>query len=189
MINNIIKVKKLKEDAIIPKYATKGSAGFDLSSLDEGVIFSGESAIISTGLAFEIPEGYEMQVRSRSGMAFKHGISVLHGIGTIDSDYRGEVKVILINHGDEPFEIRKGDRIAQGVINKIHQVQFVESMKLSSTIRGEGGFGSSGMKVDEVTKPNPIVQNVGDEVLTEEQFESVVSKIVKQANKNILKNK
>lgn len=137
--------KKLKDEAIIPKYQTKGSAGFDIATLDEGVLGVGEIAILSTGLAFEIPEGFEMQIRSRSGLAFKHGISVLHGLGTIDADYRGEVKIILINHGSEPYTIRKGDRVAQGVINEIKQLHPTETDELSSTDRGENGFGSTGV--------------------------------------------
>jgi dUTP pyrophosphatase len=140
-----IKVQKLDPDAIIPKYAKPDDAGFDLSAIDEGFLLPMERILIGTGLVFEIPEGYEMQIRSRSGLAAKHGIAVLNAPGTVDAGYRGEVKVILINLGYEPFEIKKGDRIAQGVVKPVEQVEFELAEKLSETERGGNGFGSTGV--------------------------------------------
>ena len=116
-----------------------------MHSIDEIVLKAGDRAVVSTGLAFEIESGFEVQVRPRSGLALKNGISVLNTPGTIDSDYRGEIKVILVNHSQEDFIIRKGDRIAQGVINEITQAVFAEVEKLSESQRGESGFGSSGV--------------------------------------------
>lgn len=144
-----VKIKRLHPDAIIPRYATAGSSGFDLHTIDEGVLLPGERALLRTGLAFEIPPGYEMQIRPRSGLAFKHGISVVNSPGTIDSDYRGDVGVILINHGHHPFRIEKSDRIAQAVIQRVPDVELVEvdaDESLSETERGDGGFGSTGVK-------------------------------------------
>lgn len=140
-----IKIKKLHKDAEIPKYQSMEAAGFDLHSIDELVLKAGDRVVVSTGLAFEIESGFEVQVRPRSGLALKNGISVLNTPGTIDSDYRGEIKVILINHSQEDFIIRKGDRIAQGVVNEITQAVFAEVEMLSESQRGESGFGSSGV--------------------------------------------
>lgn len=141
-----IKIKKLCENAKIPAYQSEGSAGFDFCSIEKKCIKAGEWELVKTGLAVEIENGYELQVRPRSGLALKNGISVLNSPGTIDSDYRGEICVILINHSKIDFEIEIGDRIAQGVIAKVEQVKFVEVQTLSETQRGEGGFGSSGIK-------------------------------------------
>ena len=140
-----LKIKKLNSNAVIPKYQTAGAAGFDLHSIDEEVIAPKEWKLIGTGLAFEIPCGYELQIRPRSGLALKNGITVLNSPGTIDSDYRGEVGVVLINHSNDEFKICIGDRIAQGVIARIEQVTFEETDELSDTLRGKGGFGSSGV--------------------------------------------
>jgi len=140
----VLKIKKLTSEAIIPAYQTKEAAGFDLHSIEETVINPGERKLIGTGLAFEIEFGYEVQIRPRSGLAYKHGITVLNSPGTIDSDYRGEIKVLLINHGNEPFEIKKGERIAQAVIAPVVQAKIVEVEELSDTQRGAGGFGSTG---------------------------------------------
>ena len=140
-----IKIKKLHKDAEIPKYQSMEAAGFDLHSIDELVLKAGDRVVVSTGLAFEIESGFEVQVRPRSGLALKNGISVLNTPGTIDSDYRGEIKVILINHSGEDFIIHKGDRIAQGVVNEITQAVFAEVEMLSESQRGESGFGSSGV--------------------------------------------
>ena len=139
-----LKIKKLKNEAQIPSYQTKEAAGFDLHSIENVVLKPGERKLIGTGLAFEIEYGYEVQIRPRSGLAFKHGITVLNSPGTIDSDYRGEIKVLLINHSDEEFEIKKGDRIAQAVVAPVIQAEIVEVEELSSTERGESGFGSTG---------------------------------------------
>jgi len=140
----ILKIKKLNQDAVIPAYQTKEAAGFDLHSIEDVVINPGERKLIGTGLAFEIEFGYEVQIRPRSGLAYKHGITVLNTPGTIDSDYRGEIKVLLINHGGEPFEIKEGERIAQAVIAPVVQAEIVEVEELSDTKRGSGGFGSTG---------------------------------------------
>jgi dUTP pyrophosphatase len=139
-----IKIKKLTQNALIPAYQTKEAAGFDLHSIEDVVIKPGERKLIGTGLAFEIEFGYEVQIRPRSGLAYKHGITVLNTPGTIDSDYRGEIKVLLINHGNEEFEIKKNERIAQAVIAPVIQAEIVEVEELSDTDRGSGGFGSTG---------------------------------------------
>lgn len=143
-----IKIKKVVEDAIIPKYQTSGSAGFDFHTVEDVTVFPKETKLVSTGLSFEIPEGYELQVRPRSGMSLKTKIRISNAPGTIDSDYRGVVSIIVDNissHGSLPYEIKKGDRIAQGVICKVNQAVFVEG-ELSETERGEGGFGSTNKK-------------------------------------------
>ena len=140
-----IKIKKLHPQAIIPKYQTTFSAGFDLHALDSHILKATECALISTGLAFEIESSYEVQVRPRSGLALKNGISVLNTPGTIDSDYRGEIKVLLINHSSEDFVIESGDRIAQGVVSRVYQAEFEEVGELTDSQRGTGGFGSSGV--------------------------------------------
>jgi len=139
-----IKVKKLSNLAQIPAYQTEEAAGFDLHSIDDIVIKPSERKLISTGLAFDIPAGYEIQIRPRSGLAYKHGITVLNTPGTIDSDYRGEIKVLLINHSNDKFEIKVGERIAQAVIKEVIQAKFEEVEELSETKRGEKGFGSTG---------------------------------------------
>lgn len=134
------------EGAIIPEYKTVGAAGADVYAfLKEPVLIAvGKSCIIPTGLFFEIPEGFEIQVRPRSGLAAKNGVTVLNTPGTIDSDYRGEVKIILINLGNEDFIINNGDRIAQFVVNPVTLGKFVKVSSLESSERGDGGFGSTG---------------------------------------------
>ena len=139
-----IEIKKLKEDAIIPKYQTAGAAGFDIHSLTEGVIRASGMLIVDTGLAFAIPEGYELQIRPRSGLAFKNCITIVNSPGTLDSDFRGELKVALFNLASEPFKVAKGDRIAQCVVNKIEQADITVVEELSDTDRGTDGFGSTG---------------------------------------------
>lgn len=141
-----IEIKKLHQDAHIPKYQTSGAAGFDIHSIENITIASGESKLIKTGLGMAIEDGYELQIRPRSGLALKNGITVLNTPGTIDSDYRGEIMVLLINHSKQDFIIVKGDRIAQGVISKVYQADFIEVSELDDTQRGSGGFGSSGIK-------------------------------------------
>ena len=130
-----------------PSYATNGASGMDLrANLDEElVIKSGEIELVPTGIFLEIPEGYEGQVRARSGLALKYGISLPNGIGTIDSDYRGELKVILINHGKEDFVIKNGDRIAQIVFIKYEKAELEIVESIEDTERSEGGFGSTGV--------------------------------------------
>ena len=136
------------EGAVIPEYKTEGAAGADVCAHIESdiVIPVGKSSMIPTGLFFEIPEGYEIQVRPRSGLAAKNGITVLNTPGTIDSDYRGELRVILINLGNEDFTIHNKDRIAQIIIAPVIQAVFVPTSSLSETERGAGGFGSTGVK-------------------------------------------
>lgn len=139
-------INKSKHD--LPKYATEASAGLDLrANIDESIeIDSLEKAIVPTGLFMEIPIGYEAQVRPRSGLAFKHGITVLNSPGTIDADYRGEIKVILVNLSKEKFVIEDGERIAQMVIAAHEQAEWNEVDELNDTSRGAGGFGSTGKK-------------------------------------------
>ena len=141
-----LKVQSLRDGAIVPQYQTKGAAGADLSAcLGEPVTLEpGKRSIIPTGIALEIPEGYEVQIRARSGLAAKHGIGTANGVGTIDSDYRGEINVILINWSEEPFEVTNGMRIAQMVIAKYEQVTLEIVDELSKTERGENKFGSTG---------------------------------------------
>lgn len=136
----------LQENAKFPFYASEGSSGADLSAyLEQKIeIKAGQSALIPTGLSLEIPEGYELQIRPRSGLALKHQITVLNSPGTIDSDYRGELKVILINHGKESFWVEPGMRIAQAILSSFVQAEFHASEELSISTRGDGGFGHSG---------------------------------------------
>ncbi|MCQ2241068.1 dUTP diphosphatase [Treponema sp.] len=133
--------------AVVPCYKTAGAAGADVCALlEEKVILKpGKRAILPTGLFFEIPQGYEIQVRPRSGLAAKNGVTVLNTPGTIDSDYRGELKVILINLGEEDFEINSGDRIAQIIVAPVTIGNFLQSDSISETERGSGGFGSTGV--------------------------------------------
>ena len=142
-----VRIKVISKAGALPKYETPGSAGFDLSAyLSEPVTLkSGERALIPTGIYLEIPEGYEAQVRARSGLAVKYGVGLVNGVGTIDSDYRGEVKVPLINWGEKSFVVENGDRIAQVVIAKYEQAKLELTDALSSTSRGEGGFGHTGV--------------------------------------------
>lgn len=132
-------------DLPLPAYATTGAAGMDVVSAETVTIAPGGRQAVPTGFACAIPEGYEIQVRPRSGLAFKHGITVPNTPGTIDSDYRGEVKVLLINHGDSDFAIARGDRIAQLVIAPVTRARFTEVADLDDTARGSGGFGSTGV--------------------------------------------
>ncbi len=147
----------------LPKYESAGAAGFDIRAkfpTDTDEIFElshlgaeysqvilkpGEQYNFDTGLYIEVPEGYELDVRGRSGLAFKHGIGIVHGVGTIDSDYRGEIRVCLINHSNEDFIVKHGDRIAQGLLIPVLQAEFVEVEELSTSDRGQAGFGSTGI--------------------------------------------
>ncbi|MFY7991611.1 MAG: dUTP diphosphatase [Fluviicola sp.] len=132
----------------LPAYATALSAGMDIrANLSESLILQPlERRLVPTGLFLEIPEGFEVQIRPRSGLAFKHGITVLNSPGTIDADYRGEVGVLLVNLSNEPFEIQHGERIAQMVVASYTQAELIETTELSATDRGSGGFGSTGKK-------------------------------------------
>ena len=143
-----ILIKRLSKQVSLPKYETSGSSGMDLAAnIDANInIDPGKTAIIPTGLALSIPKGFEVQIRPRSGLAAKQKISVLNTPGTIDADYRGEIKVILINLGQETFKVEKGLRIAQMVVCPVVQAQLKEVDDLSETERGKGGFGSTGTK-------------------------------------------
>lgn len=145
---NIVKIKKLKENAILPEKQTVGASGYDIFACVESSVMlkSGERALIPAGISMEIPSGMEAQVRPRSGLAVKHGITVLNAPGTIDSDYRGELAVILINLSDTDYIIENGMRIAQLVIQNIPASELVETSDLNETSRGIGGFGSTGVK-------------------------------------------
>ena len=131
-------------DLPLPSYATPGSAGMDLRSAEALTIKPGARAVVGTGIAIALPPNFEAQVRPRSGLAVKHGVTVLNSPGTIDADYRGEIKVPLINHGTEDFVIARGDRIAQMVVTPVTMAELVEVDALDDTVRGAGGFGSSG---------------------------------------------
>jgi dUTP pyrophosphatase len=143
----------------LPAYQSDGAAGLDLlAAVDEGepmVLAPGKRALIPTGLVIELPAGYEAQVRPRSGLALKHGVTVLNSPGTIDSDYRGEVKIILVNLGEAPFEIRRGERVAQLVVASVITAKLTVSEALSETARGAGGFGSTSPR-GTARKKNPI---------------------------------
>lgn len=137
--------KKIHPDAVLPAYAHPSDAGMDLRSVADIVIAPGKRALVPTGLVMLLPPGYEAQVRPRSGLALKHGVTVLNTPGTIDSGYRGEVGVILANFGDADFQVKKGDKIAQAVIAPVTQPEIVETDIVDETDRGEGGFGSTGV--------------------------------------------
>lgn len=145
MIN--VELKLLDDNAVIPTYAHTGDSGFDLIANNSETIhlLSGRKVCVPTGIAVAVPVGYELQVRPRSGLALKNGITVLNAPGTVDAGYRGEVGVILINHGNEIFTIERGMKIAQGVICPVMRAEFVVVSELSETNRGTGGFGSSGV--------------------------------------------
>ncbi len=139
-----IRIKRLAPEATIPRYETPEAAGLDLAALEGVTLEPGEWARVPTGLSLEIPSGFEGQVRPRSGLAVRHGVTVLNAPGTIDSDYRGEVQVALINLGPRSFEIEAGDRIAQLIIAPVTRVEVLEVSELTATERGSGGFGSTG---------------------------------------------
>jgi dUTP pyrophosphatase len=146
-----VKIKKLHPDAIIPKYETSGAAGMDLCSIGEYNIRPNhwkttdeEGILVKTGLAIECPEGYEIQIRPRSGLAKKLKITLMNSPGTLDSDYRGEIGLLVTNHGIKNFNIKPGDRVAQMVLNEITLMDLEEVDELSETNRGEGGYGSTG---------------------------------------------
>lgn len=144
----MINIKVKSESGALPEYETPGSAGVDLRAhIKEPVTLKpGKRALIATGLKMEIPEGYEGQIRARSGLAVRHGIALVNGVGTIDSDYRGEIKIALINLGEEDFVIEDGDRIAQMVFSSYERAAFEISGELSETERSIGGFGHTGTK-------------------------------------------
>jgi|ERR1044072_1037047 dUTP pyrophosphatase len=140
----ILKIKKLHPDAILPSYAHPGDAGLDLFSVEDAEIGAGQVALIKTGISIELPAGTEGQVRPRSGLALKHRITVLNTPGTIDEGYRGEVCLIMMNHGQEAFAVAKGMKLAQLLVKPVFTVEVREVEDLSDTARGAGGFGSTG---------------------------------------------
>ena len=140
----ILYLKLLNPQASVPHYATPQSAGFDLYSAETYTLDPKQILLVKTGLSFQIPSGYEVQIRSRSGMALKHGVCVLNSPGTIDSDYRGEIGVILYNVSETPFDIPRGMKIAQGVLAPYVRATFQGTLQLNQTTRGEGGLGSTG---------------------------------------------
>ena len=142
---SIVRSDRARELSLpLPAYATHASAGVDLRAIEGHILRPGERALIATGLSIALPPGYEAQIRPRSGLAWKHGITLLNSPGTVDADYRGEIKVILLNLGDVPFTIEPGDRIAQMVVAPVSQVDWAEVDALDETERSEGGFGSTG---------------------------------------------
>jgi len=149
-MDNVVKILLKRIEGYtgpLPRYISPGAAGADITAYleDEITLGPGERAAVPTGIALAVPPGYECQVRPRSGLALKYGVTLLNSPGTIDSDYRGEIKIILVNLGTEPFVIKNGDRIAQLVCAPVSRAGFVETESLPETDRGEGGFGSSGV--------------------------------------------
>ncbi|MBK5262080.1 MAG: dUTP diphosphatase [Peptostreptococcaceae bacterium] len=141
-----MEIKIISANRTYPSYETKGSAGMDIRAFIDSpiILLPGERKLIPTGLYIELPEGYEAQMRARSGLALNYGVSLVNGVGTIDNDYRGEIGVILINLGKEDFTVSNGDRIAQIIIGKYERITWIEEEKLSDTERGPGGFGHTG---------------------------------------------
>jgi len=147
-METILKVKKLSDSAIIPSYDHPGDSGMGLYNAGETYIIPpGRRVLVPTGVACSVEPGYEIQIRARSGLCIKHGITVLNGIGTVDSSYRGELKVILINHSDKKFSVLPGMKIAQLVVTPVAIAQVKEVESLEDTSRGDGGFGSTGMGI------------------------------------------
>ncbi len=144
----MLKVKKLRECAILPKYMSDAAAGMDLYSANEEdiLLMPGKRAMVPTGIAISLPAGYEAQIRPRSGIAYKHGITLVNSPGTIDADYRGEIMTLMINHGGEPYVISRGLRLAQMVISQVFRPKIIQTDDLEETGRGSGGFGHTGHK-------------------------------------------
>ncbi len=140
-----IKIQKIHPNALIPKYQTDGSSGFDLHAVEEVMIKPHGVGLVKIGICLSLEVGYELQVRTRSGLALNHQVMVLNSPGTVDNDYRGEIKVILANLSDKDFKVQVGDRIAQGVVQKTYKAEFIECERLDETSRGSGGFGSTGV--------------------------------------------
>jgi dUTP pyrophosphatase len=141
-----VKVQKVSADAVMPYYEHEGDSGVDLFSVEDKLLKPGERALVSTGIRIALPPGYEAQVRPKSGLAIKSGITVLNTPGTVDAGYRGDVCVIMINHSDSDFKVEKGKKIAQMVFQKVESAAFEEVNSLDETSRGEGGFGSTGLE-------------------------------------------
>ena len=141
-----LKVQRVVEGVKLPSYAHQGDAGMDLFAAEEYILKPGERKLVNTGVKIALPVGYEAQIRPKSGLALKHGISIVNTPGTVDSGYRGLVGVIAINHGAEEFKIEKNQKIAQMIINKVESAEVEEVPELDETSRGEGGFGSTGLQ-------------------------------------------
>ena len=141
-----VRINRTDKELPMPHYKYDGDAGMDIYSKVDEIIFPGQYKMIPTGIKVEVPYGFEMQVRPRSGLAAKHGVSIVNSPGTVDHQYRGEVGVVLINHGKEDFHVKRGDRIAQMVFKKIEIVRLEETEDLTESSRGEGGFGSTGRR-------------------------------------------
>jgi len=146
MENYKLKIKKINNNAIIPSYAHEGDAGLDLYAVEELILNSGERGLVHTGIQIELPQNTEAQIRPRSGLALKNGITTLNSPGTIDEGYRGEIGVILINHSNKIFKVEPGMKIAQMVIKPAFKVDIIETSELSNSERNEKGFGSSGIR-------------------------------------------
>ncbi|WP_208370346.1 dUTP diphosphatase [Helicobacter pylori] len=140
-----IKIQKIHPNALTPEYQTEGSSGFDLHAAEEVTIKPHSVGLVKIGICLSLEVGYELQVRTRSGLALNHQVMVLNSPGTVDNDYRGEIKVILANLSDKDFKVQVGDRIAQGVVQKTYKAEFIECERLDETSRGSGGFGSTGV--------------------------------------------
>ncbi|WP_033781109.1 dUTP diphosphatase [Helicobacter pylori] len=140
-----IKIQKIHPNALVPEYQTEGSSGFDLHAVENTTIKPHSVGLVRIGICLSLEVGYELQVRTRSGLALNHQVMVLNSPGTVDNDYRGEIKVILANLSDKDFTIQVGDRIAQGVVQKTYKAEFIECEQLDETLRGSGGFGSTGV--------------------------------------------
>ena len=140
-----MRIKRVHEKSILPRYSHPGDAGMDLFSVEDKVIKPGERTIVGTGLQVEVPEGFELQLRPRSGLAIKKGITLVNTPGTVDAGYRGEIGLIMINHSKEDFEIKQGDRIAQAVLTRFETAEMEETQELSDSSRGVSGFGSTGV--------------------------------------------
>ena len=140
-----LRFRRIHPDAALPSYAHEGDAGMDVRSVEELELAPGARALVHPGLVMMLPPGWEAQVRPRSGLALKHGVTVLNTPGTIDAGYRGEVGVILVNFGDRPFKVSKGDKVAQVVVAPVTRAEIVETSELDETERGAGGFGSTGV--------------------------------------------
>ena len=143
----ITRISELTNDVPLPTYATQGSAGMDIYAavVNEMTVKAGETTLVPTGFSMEIPVGFEAQIRPRSGLALKNSIGLMNSPGTIDSDYRGEVKIVFTNYGKNDFVVKRGDRIAQMIVAKYERVEWEETHQLSETVRGSGGFGHTGI--------------------------------------------
>lgn len=184
-----IKIAILTAGAVIPHYATEGSAGFDFKTLEEIVLHPGERVLVPTGLAMEIPTGKQLEIRSRSGLASKQGVIVLNSPGTVDCDYRGEIKILLCNISGGVTSLQAGASIAQGIITEATQVEFEEVESLSETVRGEGGFGSTDTPVvtpvaeviPEVTPKTESIEPEVEKTETEKPKEAEPKKTTKKS--------